>query len=79
MGRAIDGKDLELLYELDLKTLRELNSGSNEKFDTFIRHFATVTIQRYFRGHMERGKYAIMKFQMKRLVRKIEPLVKQRF
>ena len=27
LGKAVDGKDLELLYELDLKTLRELNSG----------------------------------------------------
>ena len=36
LGRAVDGKDLEMLYELDLKTLRELNSGSNEKFDMFV-------------------------------------------
>ena len=44
LGRAIDGRDLELLYELDLKTLRELNSGSNAKFDTFVKHFACVSI-----------------------------------
>jgi hypothetical protein len=29
LGRAVDGKDLEMLYQLDLKTLRQLNSGSN--------------------------------------------------
>ena len=29
LGKAVTGKDLEMLYELDLKTLRQLNSGSN--------------------------------------------------
>lgn len=27
LGKAIDGTDLALLYELDLKTLNQLNSG----------------------------------------------------
>lgn len=27
LGRALTGEDLEMLYQLDLKTLRELNSG----------------------------------------------------
>ncbi len=39
LGKAVDGKDLEMLYELDLKTLRQLNSGSNSKFDGFVKHF----------------------------------------
>ena len=29
LGRAIDGKDLKLLYELDLKTLNQLNTGGS--------------------------------------------------
>jgi hypothetical protein len=36
LGKAIDGKDLDMLYQLDLKTLRELNSGSNERFNGFV-------------------------------------------
>jgi hypothetical protein len=78
LGRAIDGKDLELLYELDLKTLNELNSGSNDKFNSFIKHFACVTIQRNFRGFAERKNFAIMKFQMKRLVRILQPIVRNK-
>jgi hypothetical protein len=36
LGRAIEGKDLQLLYELDLKTLNQLNSGGNKKFDGYV-------------------------------------------
>lgn len=42
LGKAVDGKDLELLYELDLKTLRELNSGQNEKFDRYVKHCVSI-------------------------------------
>ena len=39
LGRAIDGKDLRQLYDLDMKTLNQLNKGSNNKFDGFVKHF----------------------------------------
>lgn len=39
MGRAINGVDLAMLQRLDLKTLKQLNSGSNQKFDGFVKHF----------------------------------------
>lgn len=39
LGRAIDGKDLKMLYELDIKTLNQLNTGCNGKFDGFVQHF----------------------------------------
>jgi hypothetical protein len=29
LGRAIDGSDLQMMYDMDLKTLNQLNSGSN--------------------------------------------------
>jgi hypothetical protein len=41
LGKAVDGKDLAMLYELDLKTLNQLNSGSNQKFDSFVKHFVS--------------------------------------
>ena len=44
LGRAIDGKDLELLYELDMKTLRQLNSGSNQKFNNFLTYLVKKKI-----------------------------------
>ncbi len=42
LGRAIDGKDLRLLYELDIKTLNQLNIGCNNKFDGFVQHFVSI-------------------------------------
>lgn len=44
LGRAIDGKDLRMLYELDIKTLNQLNSGCNNKFDGFVQHFVSLDI-----------------------------------
>ncbi|CDW82059.1 ef hand family protein [Stylonychia lemnae] len=79
LGRALTGQDLEMLYQLDLKTLNQLNSGQNEVFDNYVKQFACITIQRMFRGSMARHEYAIMKFQVKRLKRILVPLVKERF
>lgn len=42
LGRAIDGKDLKMLYELDIKTLNQLNTGCNGKFDGFVQHFVSL-------------------------------------
>lgn len=64
LGRAIDGNDLQMLYDLDMKTLRQLNTGSNRKFDNFVKHFASITIQRVFRGHLGRKECKILKFKM---------------
>ncbi len=41
LGKAIDGTDLALLYELDLKTLNQLNSGNNSNLDGFVKHFVS--------------------------------------
>ena len=47
MGRAINGVDLAMLQRLDLKTLKQLNSGSNQKFDGFVKHFVREIIQEW--------------------------------
>jgi len=31
LGRAVDGKDLDMLYQMDLKSLRQLSSESNQE------------------------------------------------
>lgn len=76
LGRAIDGKDLKMLYELDIKTLNQLNTGCNGKFDGFVQHFASVTIQRHFKGFAVRKEVAVTKFMRKRFARLLEPFVK---
>eukprot|EP00347_Sterkiella_histriomuscorum_P000238 403376652 len=76
LGKAIDGKDLEMLYELDLKILRQLNSGSNQKFSGFLQYIGCVTIQRIFRGIIGRRDAKIFKFQRERFARKLQPIVR---
>ena len=49
LGKAVTGKDLEMLYGLDLKTLRQLNSGSNQKFDSFVKHFVIFRCNKHYR------------------------------
>lgn len=44
LGRAIDGKDLQMMYDLDLKTLNQMNNGTNAKLDGFVKHFVSIHI-----------------------------------
>ena len=37
LGRAFDGNDLQLVYEMDLKMLNQMNKGSQGKFDRYIK------------------------------------------
>jgi hypothetical protein len=42
LGRAIEGRDLQLLYELDLKTLNQMNgTGANIKLDSYVKFFVS--------------------------------------
>ena len=44
LGRAIDGQDLQLLYELDLKMLNQMRSGNNPRLDQYLQQLASLTI-----------------------------------
>ena len=37
LGRAVDGNDLQMFYEMDLKMLNQMNKGSQGKFDRYIK------------------------------------------
>lgn len=42
LGRAIDGRDLQMLYELDLKTLNQMNgAGTNIKLESYVKFFVS--------------------------------------
>jgi hypothetical protein len=58
LGRAIDGKDLRMLYEIDIKTLNQLNIGCNNKFDGFVQHFVRNLLQliNFYKGKCHHSK-----------------------
>jgi hypothetical protein len=47
LGRAIEGKDLKMMYEMDLRTLNQLNTGGNPKFDGFVKFLVRKSLFRF--------------------------------
>ena len=41
LGKAVNGESLRMLYEMDLKTLNQLNKGSGNKFDGYVKHIVS--------------------------------------
>jgi hypothetical protein len=66
-----------MLYELDLKTLSSLSAGS-AKLEAYVKHLASVTIQRHFRGFHDRRESKVLYMLKKRLTRILGPLVKRK-
>ena len=67
LGRAVEQKDLDALKDMDMKTLRIINSGGSQKFDGYVKSIAANLIQKNFRGHSDRQSVKLMKFQLNRL------------
>ncbi len=41
LGKAVNGQDLKMLYEMDLKVLNQVNKGSGNKFDGYVQQIVS--------------------------------------
>ena len=44
LGKAVNGDNLRMLYEMDLKMLNQVNKGSANKFDGYVQHIVSITL-----------------------------------
>ena len=44
MGRVVTNNDLETLYKMDLKDLRQINSGKDERLNELTENLASTKI-----------------------------------
>jgi uncharacterized coiled-coil DUF342 family protein len=42
LGKAVNGENLRMLYEMDLKMLNQVNKGSANKFDGYVQHIVST-------------------------------------
>lgn len=55
-------------------TLKNLNSGSNDKFTKYIENYAAITIQKNFRGAFDRKGYNLQKEKLEVLKNLFVPM-----
>lgn len=60
LGKAVSMKDLETLYQQDLKLLNQIESGMNNKIQGFKQTIAALWVQRIWRGHLSRKKVMVV-------------------
>ena len=61
VGRVVTNNDLETLYKMDLKDLRQINTGKDERLTDLTETLASTKIQAATRGKLQRDKVKNMR------------------